>query len=511
MPDLFESIVEQVTNKTLSGMLTQERKQNIMDVGKSWDYYNGDQESYIKQYRGENQEEYNDKDKPTFNYTKLIVDEYVGGVFGKPVLVKFEDAEDTQRWDAITQPISFVNQIPFMKKVQRISEISETCVVMVRWDEDNKRPFFEDIRGEFVSFIPRENNPKEIGVLIISYVYDTGIADPSLRFMERVELWSKDKWEIWASNPVSKEKEKIAGDANPYGVIPAIIFKPEDDDNSFYGKSSTKDIVSINEIYNNLWTALMRISVFQSFSLLVVTSDNEINVEIAPTRYLKLPEVDSSEVKYITPQAKIDEVRKVILSLKEDLQDFSRVPQSVFASTGNKGAPQSGYALKIKRIPIEEVWENRRISYGPAYTHLCTMTLYVDAIHTGSANPQKYLGLSPSVTFSNTIPGLSPQEQLIQDQFDIRYNLLTPVDLYIRKHPGMKREDALVQIQENQKENVTLGANIFDPINTSGADVITRNILGMKDEENKLTEEKAEKQAQQSATKKPDNYKMKKD
>ena len=510
MPDLFESIVENVTSKTLSGLLTQERQKDIAEIGKSWDYYNGDQEQYVKQYRGEDDDDYRDKDKATFNYTKLIVDEYVAGVFGKPILVKFEKDADTKRWEEITKPISFVNQIPFMKKVQRIAEVSETCVTMIRYDPVKKLPFFEDIRGEFVSFIPRDDNPKEIGVLVISYVYDTGIPDPKMRFMERVELWSDEKWEIWANNPISKDREKVAGGKNPYGMIPAAIFRPEEDDNSFYGKSATRDVVLINEIYNNLWTALMRISVMQSFSILVVTSDNEISIQVAPTRYIKLPEVETADVKYITPQAKIEEVRKVLLSLKEDLQDFSRVPQSVFASQGNKGAPQSGYALKIKRIPIEEVWDNRRLSYGPAYERLCAMTMYVDAVQSGSGSSQAYLDHPPSITFSSTVPGLSPQEQLIQDQFELRYNLVTPVDLYIRKHPGMKREDALKVIKDNQKENVDLGVTIFDPLNTSGADVIAKNILGMKEEEKALIKDE-EKAAQQSATTKPDNYKMKKD
>jgi hypothetical protein len=397
-----------------------------------------------------------------------------------------------------------------MKKVQRIAEISETCVVMVRWDDNRKMPFFEDIRGEFVSFIPKEGNPKEVGVLIISYVYDTGIPDPALRFVERVELWDDEKWEVWVSNTTTKQKEKVSGGKNPYGIIPAAIFKPEEDDNSFWGRSSTRDFVSINEVYNNLWTALMRISVFQSFSVMVVTSENEIKIEVAPTRYIKLPEVDKADVKYITPDAKIEEVRKVLLSLKEDLQDFSRVPQSVFASQGTKGAPQSGYALKIKRIPIEEVWENRRISYGPTYTDLIKLTMHVDAVQLGSTDSIKFLESNPSVTFSSTVPGLSPQEQLISDQFELRYNLITPVDLYIRKHPGIKREDALKQIQENMKENVSLGANIFEPVSTAGTDVVLENILDMKQEDVKIQEE-PEKVAQQSGTKKPDNYKMKKD
>lgn len=461
MPDLFESIVDQVTSKTLTGLLTKERQADIATIGKSWDYYNGDQEAYIQQYRGETDEDYDDKAKPTFNYTKLIIDEYVSGVFGKPVGVAYDDPKDTERWSEIASPISFVNQIPFMKKVQRISEISETCLVMIRWDKQRELPFFEDVRGEFITFVPREDNPKEIGTLIISYIFDTGIPTPSLRFMERIEIWNEERWEVWIHSPTTKKKEKIDGGDNPYGVIPAVMFRPEEDDNSFYGRGVTRDVVVINETYNNLWTSLVRISVMQSFSVMVITSEDEIKIEVAPTRYIKLPGVEKADVKYVTPDAKIEEVRKVLLSLKEDLQDFSRVPTSAFSSQASKGGPQSGYALKIKRIPIEEMWENRRTSYGPSYADLVGLAMYVDGIHRGKGGSDKFLMEKPTIAFTSTIPGLSPQEQIIQDQFDLRYNLLTPVDLYQREHPGLSREDALTALLQNQAENTKLGITTF--------------------------------------------------
>jgi hypothetical protein len=478
MADLFESIVEQIASKTMSGLITKERQRDISLIGKSWDFYNGDQEGYIRKYRGEDEDDYKDKDKPTFNYTKLIIDEYVAGVFGKPVQVEFNEEADSDRWGDITKPITFVGQVPFMKKVQRISEISETAAVMVRYDESREMPFFEDIRGEFLTFLPKDNNPKEIGVLVISYIYDTGIPDPSQRFMERIEIWDEERWEIWVNSPTMKRKEKIAGDDNPYGIIPVSLFRPDEDDNSFYGKGACRDLVTINEVYNNLWTALTRISTFQSFSILVIQSENEIKVEVAPTRYLKLPETDKAEVKYVTPSAKIEEVRKVLMSLKEDLQDFSRVPSSVFSSQGSKGAPQSGYALKIKRIPIEEVWENRRVSYGPAYANLAAMTMHIDAIHKGSNPGDKYLvdGL-PTVEFSSTVPGLSPQEQLIQDQFDLRYNIITPVDIVLRAKPGLTRDEALEELLRNKEENMKLGVTAAGIVDVTGQSAALENIL----------------------------------
>lgn len=479
--DLFASIVDQITTKALGGLITDERKTDIAHIGKSWDYYDGNQRGYIKQYRGEEDEDYVDKDKPTFNYTKLIVDEYVSGVFGKPVEVSFGEDEYDQRWEEIVQPLSFAHQVPFMKRVQRIAEVSETALVMVRWDEKKQMPFFEDIRGEFVSFLPKEENPKEIGTLIISYIYDTGIPDPQRRFMERIEIWDEEKWEVWVYSQAAKRKEKIGEGDNPYGVIPAVVFRPEDDDNTFYGKSGTRDIVTINESYNNLWVSLTRISVMQSFSVLVIQSENEIKIEVAPTKFIRLPQTEVAEVKYITPSAKIEEVRKVLLSLKDDLQDFSRVPQSVFSSQGNKGGIQSGYALKIKRIPIEQLWEGRRTSLGPSYADLVSLALHVDYTHRGKDPKGKFtMEEKPSVEFSSTSPGLSPQEQLIQDQFDLRYNLITPIHMMIRKYPGMSEEEALERLKENTEWNKLLGTHTGGTIDVSGEEAALQNIMDEK-------------------------------
>lgn len=504
--DLFESIVEQVTTKSLGGLITKERRMDIAQIGKSWDFYDGNQIGYVKQYRGEEDEDYADKDKPTFNYTKLVVDEYVSGVFGKPVEVTFPEDAHEERWDEIVAPISFSHQLPFMKRVQRIAEISETSLVMVRWDEKKQMPFFEDIRGEFASFLPKEENPKEIGTLVISYVYDTGIPDPNRRFMERIEIWDEERWEVWIYSQNAKKKERIGQGPNPYGVIPVVVFKPEDDDNSFYGKSSTRDIVTINEAYNNLWVSLTRISVMQSFSVLVLQSENEIKIEIAPTKFIRLPETEKAEVKYITPSAKINEVRQVLLSLKDDLQDFSRVPQSVFASQGNKGGVQSGYALKIKRIPIEQLWENRRTSYGPSYEDLISLTLHVDAIHHNKQPGELFLDENrPSIDFSSTTPGFSPQEQLIQDQFELRYNLITPVEMMVRKYPGLTKEEALERLQENAVTNKALGTSAQGLVDVIGTAAALENIQTERDEaEKSQTEKKAKPAAKKGGPKAPD-------
>lgn len=450
----FGDKIDEIVAKSFTLALDAERQEELKVIGKSWDFFYGHQEQYIRQYRGEHNDDYADKDKPTFNYTKAIVDEYVNGVFAKPVTIKFEKDDNQQIWDNMVNPLTFFNIVPFFMKCQRIAEISNTCMVMIRYNEKTKQTYFEDIRGEFVYFLPKEENPKEAGTLVISYNFDTGDPDPQKRIMKRVEIWDDEKWEVWIHSPFLGEEKMLDNGSNPYGFIPAAKLCPEEDDNTFYGLSNIPDVVNVNEIYNNLWTALMRISVYQSFSVLVVKSDQDLNLTLAPTRFLNMEGVEEGDARYITPQPKIEEVRKVMLDLKQELQDVAHVPSEVMSSS--KGiTPESGYALRIKRVPIEQEWDRRRMSYGPSVKDLCKKAVVVDKVNRGKSASLE--DLSVDVKFFDTVPPLAPQEQILTDEQHMRYNLITPVDLMLRQRPDLGREEAKKLIENNKKETEDLG------------------------------------------------------
>jgi hypothetical protein len=454
----FGSVVEDVIAKSMSSVLNKERQNEIKKIGKAWDFYYGYQEQYIKRYRGETKEDYIDKDKPTFNYTKAIVDEYIKGVFGEPVTITFNDDPHQKIWDGIETPMSFYKVVPFMTKVQRIAEISNTCLVMIRYNQAEGRTYFEDIRGEFVYFLPKTGSPKEIGTIIISYLFDTGDPDPQRRILRRVEAWDEEKWEVWLYSQGMNEAKLVDSGGNPYGFIPAEKFCPEEDDNTFYGITNMYDVVKVNEIYNNLWTALVRICIMQSFSILVVKSEGEIKLTVAPTRFLKIENTEEGSASYITPNPKINEVEAVLMDVKSELQNMSHVPSEVMSSS--KGiTPESGYALRIKRVPIEQEWDKRRMSYGPSVRDFCKKVVAVDTINRNGTVDVGSIGVE--VQFTDTTPPLAPQEQILTDEQELRYNLITPVDLMMRKDPTLTREEAKTRIEKNKQENDDLGLVAF--------------------------------------------------
>jgi hypothetical protein len=121
--------------------------------------------------------------------------------------------------------------------------------------------------------------------------------------------------------------------------------------------------------------------------------------------------------------------------------------------------PESGYALRIKRIPIEQEWERRRMSYGPSMKELAKKSVAVDDVNNGKKTNVDEIKVG--VAFFDTTPPLAPQEQILTDEQQLRYNLITPVDLMLRQRPDLEREEAKKLLEKNKKENEDLGLQQF--------------------------------------------------
>lgn len=456
----FEEIYSDAIQRGIADVVDAERRKEIENIGIYWDFYYGEQEQYIKKYEGETDKEYLDKDKPTFNYTKLVIEEYIEGVFGQKVKSSFDKDEYNKIWTDISSAGTFFDVNSFMTKAQRIAEISKTCLIMLRYDKAANRVYFEDIRGEFIKFYPKQDDPKQIGAILIKYTYDTGKSGID-RMKDRVEIWTEDEAAIYILGKDDRTLEDSNRiwhlPENPYRdewgrkTFPCVILNPEEDDNTFYGISNIGDIVTVNRIFNDLWMALARMVVYQSFSVLFAKTEGEIEIEIAPTRYVKSDD-ENADLKYVTPNAKIEDVRKVLEMLKTELLDLSKVPKHVLSGSV-QASPESGYALRIKRMPIEQIWARRKNSYTPTYLDLMAKTIMFYNVHNRKASPRnKELGKRVVEFLPPDIP-LNSQEQQLMDTFELQHNVITEVDLMIRKFPWLSREEAMSKIVENLEES----------------------------------------------------------
>jgi hypothetical protein len=468
---LFKNQAEEIVNETFANLLTEERRLEIEHIGKRWDFYDGNQiesvtngQKYIKQYHGEKDQEWEDKEKIRWNYTRLVVDKYIERIFGKPVRVEFEEKKYQDIWDEITNPKTFDDISPFMKMVQRIAEISDTCAVIVRTDPKTGEISFEEIRGEFLHFIPMLENGKQIGQVQIAYPFDSFV--PGDRIRHRVEIWDEEQFGVYIISDKSKKILYKDEGENPYGFIPMVLFQPKRDDNTFYGLTNIGDVVDINEAYNNLWTSLGVIVEMQSFSVLVIKSSTEFKAEFGPKRFIKFDNLPTDERSpddafYITPNAKISDVKNVLMMMKEELQNISSMPSTII-QTGSSTNLESGYALKIKQQPLESQYFDKKTTYGPSYLRLAKMAVIVSLVNSKNIYVPKFGDIIANVKFTEETETLSPNEQIAKDDFELQNNIITPIDIMMRENPEMTREEAETKWMENKKFNEMIGVEEFE-------------------------------------------------
>lgn len=460
---LWYSDVEKICRKMQDDAFVNERALEIAKIERCWDFYKGNQTPYARRYRDETQTEWEEKEKIPFNYFKKIIDKYVYGVSGQKITITFEDEKYQEIWDKVIDPLTddetHINR-QFMT-IQRIAEISNTCLAIIRTKEDKESrevlPYFEPIDGKYIDFIPDEEDNNKIAKVIICYNYDNKGVDSrtNSRYLKRVEIWSKESqviaiWDeeknIFVEKPIENE--------NPYGFIPMAIFQPQEDHESFWGISMADDLCQVNRVYNDLWTYFNTIIEMQSFSTLVITTHgDEVEVKLGPKRHLKFEGMEegmnADDAKFITPNPDIEGVRKSIEAFKNELTDVSSVPSSVTFS-GSFGAPESGYHLKIKQEPIKELWDSRKLSYGPSYNQLAQKTIKVYEIANGkSAQEVNKIKIVSSVKFSNPPVVIPAIEKMSQDEFDLRYDLITQVDMMMEKYPDLTKEEAEKKLIEN--------------------------------------------------------------
>lgn len=467
MAGLFDSHVDEVIQGGLVRVLENERRLGLEQTAKNWDFYNNNQIGYLKQYPGELEDEFDAKKKCPFNYTKIVVDEYISGVYQSPVRRTFSSEVNN---DIVTKIGESFQYDPFFRKVQLIAEISAICGVMIRTDPSKSVLFLEAIPGEYIKICPDSRYPDGIGHVIISYNFDADTGEGGVG--RRVEGWSREKVVVFEK--IGKKVTKTFSAKNEfkdaYGMpfIPIVFFRPEECATSLYGQTGVDITVEINNAYNGMWMDIMRTVQLQQFSVLVMKRPADIiageavpdKIQISPTRLLELTTKDA-DAKYITPSPLINESLNALAALKKELLDLSRVPVEKL-SGGDRAGVESAETLHLKSIPIENLWENRRASYGTSDIELFKKIIMYHKNVWGTGDTSDLIA---NIDFKEHAKIQSTEEEREQTAFDLNLGLTNPVELMLKRDPDMgSEEDARARIAKNQEiTKSVMGTGVKSP------------------------------------------------
>jgi len=280
------------------------------------------------------------------------------------------------------------------------------------------------------------------------------IIDQGATATQRLEAWTEDGWMVFENGKVLEEG------INPYGRIPAVIFRAEDGGDLWWGTSRAMKLVTPNRDINEMYTDLRTLTREQSASLLVITAvDGEEGEDtlavIGANKYVTLPE--GSDAKYIRPDAPIDDIMTAINEfMTQALRDGA-----IIEVTKEGKTPESGFGMTIRKTPEQNVMAHKREAYADADAELQEMAILVDEVAKAGAPRRLAPDFKVMTVFvdDHLLPQTSDEkhkEQMAR-QIELDMNVVSPVDLIQEKYK-ITRAEAERRYLENMQLNAA-GSN----------------------------------------------------
>jgi len=267
-------------------------------------------------------------------------------------------------------------------------------------------------------------------------------------------------------------------DGNP--ILPFVLYNrvyPIDNLLNFTEGNDVRDLtvnVAILLIYLNT------VEKYQSFKQIVINTDDPesipSDIKTGPSDVIINPTKEGGgSVDVLDLQtdikSKYDMIKERIVNV---LAGYGISPQNYTMSA----APASGFALKISNIGKIE----SREAQLPLYRNKEQELFNIERIIWNYHNPSRPLDRSAklAVDFAELTFPKSPDEKIKDDEFNLKHNIITEIDILMRENPDLTEDEAKRIYQENKVVNE---ANKPQPITLTGLQQPQGNNNAMDEEE----------------------------
>ena len=241
--------------------------------------------------------------------------------------------------------------------VQKLNNNYLTVAVFPKWDDKRKETYLEIITPDDMVVLQDPDRPTHIEAVLVNYGIvenDPFKADAINKYLyisdtEWVEVEVDEK-----TGTMNRKQEK----PNPYKRIPLVFFTLHPPLRTFWGEKKN-DIVDANLTINEYATNIAVMIHYQSFSTLVRTGESgwlsEHPIKFGPQFSLDLG-VDPlagenrADAKYITPDAKIEQVEKVMNNKIIALASSHGISANAYRSDNTQA--RSGYSIRLDRSDL---------------------------------------------------------------------------------------------------------------------------------------------------------------
>jgi len=190
-----------------------------------------------------------------------------------------------------------------------------------------------------------------------------------------VEVWTKEKFELWLENSLVEKR------ANPYGFIPFIIFPNLREPKKFWGLS---DITLIREPAQELNRAFSQLSMILELSgnpiAVVENVEDARDIAVQPGAMWVLPEKARAYLLDLLQGGGVKLHVDYIDLLYRALHDLAEAPRTAF---GDNPRALSGVALEMELHPLLQKVRRKRLIRTGVYKKRAEMILSILEQKTG--------------------------------------------------------------------------------------------------------------------------------
>ena len=329
----------------------------------------------------------------TVNYVRAIVQKTASYVL-KGATASIQPHSDSEEHtqaaaaaEAILQEISDNNSLPRLDQATEIdAAVLGDGAYKVTWDPTEARVAITapDVAGLF----PWPHPTDTTRFRRVAHRYQLPAADcfatwgiaPQTDPASVIEDWTDAALDIYIDDYPAP---RIAL-ANPYGLIPFVIFPNQQVPKQWWGESDVTPLQDVAKELNAEYSRISNIMELSGNPITVLENVEQVsNIETFPGAMWELPEGAKAYLLDLLEHGGVRIHLDYLEQVRRALHDISETPRTAFGSTDRD---LSGVALEIDLAPLLHKVARKRLTRTDAYTTRAAVALRLHDLYTGSAH-----------------------------------------------------------------------------------------------------------------------------
>ena len=368
--------------------------------------------------------------------------------------------------DKYEQLMSKSNIDTTMQLTNKLTNVNNTSFVRIIPDIVDGVIKYASVPSELVSVLQDPNDPSEITAILHrvcthdSYIQMTGIScnndRESTSYTSKYFYWDKDNYLILDSDRKPIYQEKNPDNKNPYGVIPYVMFSNMPSiSGSIWNETVNDDLYSgtlqVNVLQTYLNNAIKLLGYKQLFISGMSTEESKkLNASVSDALQPITATDSNAKITAVEMTNGVTDIRESIHDVMSEIADNHGVSFNARTQSASKS---SGLALAIEQEQVDNIRDEQIPLYRQAEKKLSERTVII-------ANKDLKAGISEgtlSINFYEDNEQVPIKDQILKDQFDLKNNLKSIVDLYKESDPDViDDKDAIKRLNENKQLNDAL-------------------------------------------------------